>query len=691
MKRHIPRQAQALLEALLARNPAVSLIGGRQTGKSSLARKVAANRPSVIFDLEKRADRDALDDHGIILRKHADKLVVIDEVQNKPELFSELRVLIDELRADGRPYGKFLLLGSVTGRLQKQSEGLTGRIAQMRMHPLNWLEVASTTNQGTLVQRGGLPGSLFAASNADSLDWRRNYLEMTVQKDALTANGSRLSFDYYDQLLTLLAARQKDILNKAQLASELKIGAETVTRMLANLEDMMIIRKLPSYAMQVPRRVARNPKYYICDSGLFCAAAHCDLSALGDTPAAGRLRGAAWEGFVIDNLLSVLPRHWKPYFFRAHKSGNEIDLLLAQPGGSLWAIEIKAAANPTPDRNFVKCLALLQPARSFLVHGGDFKHRGRGSIEIVSLADMMNELRAQETLVQPQPTRRIVAADSGFAELIESLTANSPLANLHRRRFGEHFGQQFELLVTGAPAADDRQAGSQWQEARNQLLEWLDLESALRPRGEEAADWRACLAAIFEAMLAAADHDDGGKAFARLCCHDLFVHAIALLVRNRSFASVHALLARKYCWRGRMHNYTCLGSPAPAAESQPPQVADFITGQPAEKIDLLISAELLILLHSMLTDGAESGWQPWLGRANPGTSELPFFMQAASEEGLGEVLACLGLPVAPASIQTISAQVARLKTEPKMPAGADANRIERCLQLAQWYDMGASQ
>ena len=394
---HIPRQAQTLLETLLARNPAVLIVGARQIGKSSLARRIAAGRPSVIFDLEKYQDLDKLDDYGVQLRKHADKLVVIDEVQNKPELFSELRVIIDELRAADRPYGKFLLLGSVSGRLQRQSEGLTGRIARIRMHSLNWLEVAGQFQLQHRWQRGGLPTSLLAEDDAHSLDWRQEYIDTTIHKDVLTRAGSQITVDDYRKLLTLIAARQKDILNKGKLAGEMGHRAETINTMLANLADLMLIRKLPAYAQEIPRRLVKSPKYYICDSGIFFALVNKKL-ADSDNRAGTMLRGAAWEGFFIENLLSAMPRHWHPFFFRAHGSGHEVDLLFEQPGGQLWAVEIKSGEDATPNRKFLGALRHLQPQRSFLVHGGDFKHRGRNDIEILPLADMMNELRAQETL-----------------------------------------------------------------------------------------------------------------------------------------------------------------------------------------------------------------------------------------------------------------------------------------------------
>ena len=715
--RHIPRQARKMLEALLARNPAVILTGARQAGKSSLARKVAASRPSVFYDLEKSEDRDVLSNHAVELRRHAGKLVVIDEVQHKPELFSELRVIIDELRTAGRTHGCFLLLGSVSGRLQRQSEGLTGRVAQMRMHPLNWLEVSDEVRLRQLWDRGGMPGSLLAKDDQSSLDWRRSYIETTVQKDALSSGGSRMTADHYIRLLALIAARQKDILNKARLASELGVRQETVNSMLANLEEMMLIARLPAYDSRIARSEIKRPKYYICDSGLFSVLIRRNPAALAG-PAARLTRGAGWEGFAIENLRSVMPRHWRPFFFRTYSSGNEVDLLAERPDGRLWAIEIKAGQDATPDRKFLRCLQQLRPERSFLVHGGEFRHRRGGDVEVLSLLDMMNELLAQEPLVQPPPERTVVCPDTDFTAVMESLKGNGAQLNLHRDRFVGHFSRQAGRLLATNLEPHDRDARNEWIEIRNQLLKWLDLESALKPRGEDAADWRHRLIEALETLLAAA-HAAGRQArkgydfngtFGKMCCHDMFLHAVAVLMRNRCFSSARELMGRKYYLHGQMLASICFWSGPPGdanagkaadgrMQPEPDRtVGDFVATRPAETINSLIEVELVLLLHGMLDEDERPPpadwkfvWLPCLLQAARSTPELPLFVRAENEEGVRNILACLGLPPKPASMERIR-EAAGIQLNSNLGQSIeswDTGRIAHCLRLDRWHALGS--
>ena len=723
MDKYVPRQAEALLQALLARNPAVILTGARQTGKSSLARKVASGRPSIVYDLEKEGDSDALRNHGAELRKHTDKLVVIDEIQHKPELFSELRVIIDELRANGRPHGKFLLLGSVSGRLQRQSEGLTGRVAQMQMHPLNWLEVAAEMSLRLLWGRGGHPESLLAEDDGRSLSWRQDYLGMTVQKDALSATSTRMTADHYQRLLALIAARQKEALNKSQLASELAISQETVTGMLANLEEMMLIRRLPAYAREIPRRTVKNPKYYICDSGLFHAIVCKEPGNLAGQ-AAAKVRGASWEGFVIENLLSVVPRHWHPFFFKTHKGGNEVDLLLEGPGGGLWAIEIRSGADATPDRRFLNPLQHLRPERSFMVHAGLSKPRASDDIQILSLADMMNELRAQEPLGRQETARTVLSPDDSFAEAMKSLTENGALLNLHRARFIDCLGQRFERILEKNPEPHEQDARNEWIDMRNQLLQWLNLETVLRPR-EESADWRQKLVEALEKLQGSIPdplppsrkvlqkHSFFGT-FGRLCCHDLFVHVIAALMRNKCFSSVRELLSRKYYLRGQMLESICFwsGPPrdleglegmyglSPSGEWKRQTVGNFATTRPAETAASLMEAELVLVLHGMLAEDSRPAeqralpdselhlWLPWILNEHPGTPELPFFVRAENQEDVKNILACLGLRPEHDSIEKIrKIAVFQLNKLKAMPDNWDPDRIRRCLGLDKWHDL----
>ena len=221
----IERSCEKQLIKLLSASPAVLLVGARQTGKSSLARKIAARRASIYFDLEKEHDLRKLANPGDTLRKHTDKLVVIDEVQHIPDLFKEIRTIIDEMLAKGRAHGKFLLLGSVVERLQRQSESLTGRIMEMQLHPLNLLEIIAAGGLPAILParrqsfasvaeflwtRGGYPESLLGEDDEQSLLWRNAHITNAIRKDALES-GTRIREKRFRKLLELIAEKQGSI------------------------------------------------------------------------------------------------------------------------------------------------------------------------------------------------------------------------------------------------------------------------------------------------------------------------------------------------------------------------------------------------------------------------------------------------------------------------------------------------
>ena len=340
------------------------LVGARQTGKSFLAGKIAAGRASICFDLEKEADMQRLARPGVELRRHSNKLIVIDEVQHRPGLFREIRTIIDEMRAEGSANGRFLLLGSVTERLQGQSESLTGRVMEMQLHPFNLLEILAAgglpailpqqpehqsvagidKGERTLAmlwERGGYPESTLAADDEQSLHWRESHLSNAIRKDT----GARGSKDRFLTLLRLIADKQGSATAKQEFARQLGLSKnDSVSAMLATLEQMMLIRSLPAYTRNIKQQVRKAAKYYICDSGIHHFLINRKMADLQGKQAA-RLRGASWEGFVIQNIISVLPRGWR-CFHLGLAGGRKADLILERPGGDLWAIEIKPGQNP---------------------------------------------------------------------------------------------------------------------------------------------------------------------------------------------------------------------------------------------------------------------------------------------------------------------------------------------------------
>lgn len=361
-----------LVRDRLEQFPAVALLGPRQVGKTTLAELIAEGRPSVYLDLEAAADREKLADPALYLSSHEDKLVILDEVQRLPELFQTLRGLIDQGRRRNVRAGRFLLLGSASIDLLKQSgESLAGRIAYVELGPLNVLEV-DADGLDTLWIRGGFPDSFLAASDDASVIWRDNFIRTYLERD-IPQLGPRVPAETLRRFWTMLAHVQGSTLNAAQLARGLSVDGKTVARYLDLLVDLLLVRRLPPFHANVGKRLVRSPKVYVRDSGIVHA-----LLGLDDREAVlgHPVAGGSWEGYVLENLLGATPERVQGYFYRT-AAGAEIDLVLEMPGGKLWAIEIKRGLAPKLDKGFHHAREDLQPERSFLVYSGEDRYPNR--------------------------------------------------------------------------------------------------------------------------------------------------------------------------------------------------------------------------------------------------------------------------------------------------------------------------
>ena len=385
------RRLQSQIFHDLSVHAAVALLGPRQVGKTTLARAVGATRPSVYLDLEDPADREKMTDPALFLRGHIDKLVIIDEIQNAPDLFAVLRGLIDQGRREGRKTGRFLLLGSASIELLRQSgESLAGRIAYRELKPLDITEVGAdgAAAEGLWI-RGGFPESYLAAREADSLDWRRDFLRTYLTRD-IPALGPRIPTETLRHLWTMLANNQGTPLNAAKLASNLTVSAPTVQRYIDLLVELLLVRRLQPFHANTTKRLVKTPKVYVRDSGLL----HALLTiADRDTLFGHPVVGASWEGYVIETLIACAPDWATPFFYRT-ATGNEIDLLLELPGGELWAIEIKRSLTPKVEAGFHIACEDLKPARRFVVYGGTEAYPMPQGIEAAGLHDLASRLIA---------------------------------------------------------------------------------------------------------------------------------------------------------------------------------------------------------------------------------------------------------------------------------------------------------
>ena len=383
----IPRQKLQLVCARLDQFPAVALLGPRQVGKTTLAELIAEERASVYLDLEDVADREKLSDAGLYLSGHEDKLVILDEVQRAPELFQTLRGLIDRGRRHGIRAGRFLLLGSASIDLLRQSgESLAGRIAYVELGLFNVLEVDRDARENLWI-RGGFPDSFLAESDEASAVWRENFVRTYLERD-IPQLGPRVPAETLRRFWTMLAHVQGGTLNAARLARSLAVDGKTVARYLDLLVDLLLVRRLSPLHANVGKRLVKSPKVYVRDSGIVHT-----LLGLDDRDAVlgHPVAGGSWEGFVLENLLGVASERVKAWFYRT-AVGAEIDLVLEMPGGKRWAVEIKRGLAPKLDKGFHHARKDLSPDRSFIVYSGDDQYPKGEGVEVIGLADLASLL-----------------------------------------------------------------------------------------------------------------------------------------------------------------------------------------------------------------------------------------------------------------------------------------------------------
>jgi predicted AAA+ superfamily ATPase len=379
------RQPQQKLLRLMQQFPAVGLLGPRQAGKTTLAFAQKALYPNALYlDLELPSAQRQLDDPEAFLMAHAQQLVILDEVQRMPELFSILRGVIDQRRRMNQPSGQFLLLGSATGvLLQQSSESLAGRVAYVELPALQASEVfgnlASVAELNALWVRGGFPLSWLAASDADSMTWREVFITTYLEKD-IPALGPRIPATTLRRLWTMLAHHQGELLDQSRLASALAISGQTVSRYIDLLCDLMLVRRLPAWHGNVGKRLIRSPKVYVRDSGLVHALLGLsNLDAVLGHPVAG----SSWEGFVVEQLVNAAPNA-QASFYRT-SNGAEVDLVLTFRNQQTWVIEIKRSSAPTVSRGFHQAAADLGAVRKLLVAPVEQSYPMKESIEVVDL------------------------------------------------------------------------------------------------------------------------------------------------------------------------------------------------------------------------------------------------------------------------------------------------------------------
>jgi predicted AAA+ superfamily ATPase len=386
----IERRQKPRLNFLLHHNPAVALLGPRQSGKTTLALEIARQQSSVYLDLEDENDLAKLTNPSRYLEDHESELVILDEVHRVPEIFQQLRGVIDRGRRRGKANGRLLLLGSAAMDLLKQSgESLAGRVSYLELGPFDVLEAGDAATD-TLWVRGGFPRSFLAESDDLSLQWRRDFIRTYLERD-IPQFGPRIPAETLRRFWTMLAHNQAQILNAASLARGLAVDGKTVASYLDLLVDLLVVRRLPAWHRNVGKRLVKSPKVYVRDTGIAHALLGIrDKEALLGHPVVGQ----TWESFIIETLITTAPDGTEAHYYRT-SNGTEIDLLLTLPNRELWAIEVKRSSAPKIERGFHSACADLKPHKRFIVYAGTERFpldKTTDAIGIVELAEMLQKL-----------------------------------------------------------------------------------------------------------------------------------------------------------------------------------------------------------------------------------------------------------------------------------------------------------
>lgn len=365
--------------------PAITILGPRQCGKSTLAKMLYRDSDNFIYvDLQRLEDRNKLEEPGLFFQANHNVTICLDEIQLLPDLFSILRSEIDR---DRRP-GRFILLGSASRDLiQKTSESLAGRIGMIELTPFT-LEEVEKDDRFDLHQfwfRGGYPDSYLAPSDKGSVLWRENFLRTYVERD-IPQLGFQISSLQIRRLLTMCAHIQGQLLNLSKLGESLGVTYQTVRRYIDLMEQTFIVRTLQPFEKNIKKRLVKSPKIFVRDSGLLHRLLQIgDFNSLMGNP----IFGSSWEGVVIENIMATF-FDCKFSFYRS-AVGEELDLVI-EKGSKTVAVECKASSAPQVGSNFWKALDIVKPDKTYIVAPISGSYPFKNDVEVCGLSEVLKNL-----------------------------------------------------------------------------------------------------------------------------------------------------------------------------------------------------------------------------------------------------------------------------------------------------------
>jgi len=385
MKRYVERVLAREVELRLAQFPVVAILGPRQCGKSTLAKRIIrSDTEAVYLDLEIPSHLNRLNDAEAFLRANNERLVCVDEVQRRPDLFPVIRGICD---ITGRA-GQVLVLGSASPALLRQtSETLAGRIAYLDLTPFLISETGTESQQRHWL-RGGFPDSFLAPSADASLVWRQNFIRTYLEQD-IPSLGFNITTQTIQRLWSMLAHSSGQLLNTAKLAGSLDVSPPTVRRYVEILEKTYMVRVLRPLHANLKKRLVKSPKVYLRDTGILHSLLGIEtMNALFGHPA----YGGSWESYALEQVCAGMPT-WTPSFYRTEK-GAEIDLVL-EKGRRRVAVEFKASSAPKVTRGFHQALEDLGITEAFVAAPlpDETSYPLRPGVTVATVGGLLSSLR----------------------------------------------------------------------------------------------------------------------------------------------------------------------------------------------------------------------------------------------------------------------------------------------------------
>ncbi len=381
----ITRFKETTILKMLKYYPVVGIIGPRQVGKTSISRLVqkTIDRPTVYLDLENPRDIAKLQDPVLYFEDNIDKCIILDEVQNMPELFPVLRSMVDANRVPAR----FIILGSASPHLiRSSSETLAGRISYVELSTLNITEISKENRFEKLWLQGGFPDAYFMPDGEMAINWQLNYIKTYVERD-LPNLGLNVDKKVLNKLFQMLSHIHGNLINYNNLSKSLLLSSVTIKKYISFFEGAFLIRQLMPFHTNIKKRLVKSPKVFFRDSGVLHYLQNItDKEDLYGNP----LLGNSWEGFVIEQIIQLLPEKYQYYFYRTH-DGAECNLVIAKSQIPIMSIEIKYTSSPKLTRGTTIAFEDLQSDNNFIITPNSDDYLLRKDVRVCNLYDFVTK------------------------------------------------------------------------------------------------------------------------------------------------------------------------------------------------------------------------------------------------------------------------------------------------------------